>query len=162
MTDSRNEDGSFAIRPASAAPLFDSKSGLIAANKRWEEKEQRNKDALVRFASQKLGIDISEMTYEDAKEEILLNPLFAKAAAGHIAGTKLSLQIMGEMPDMADAKIVKDQRSINFNIYNFPDRPAAFRFIENLKNAGEFTAAAIVEAQVGEGDGPFEVKMLVE
>ena len=162
MTDDRNDDGSFAIRPVGAAPLFDSRSGADAANIRWEQQKARNKLLVVKNVAKELGVDPTSLTYDEAFDHAILNPLVRASLKENIAAIKELGTLTGERPDAADAKIVKDQRSVNFNIYNLADRPAATRFIEDLKRAGEMTVAALIEAQVGEGDGPFAVKVPLE
>ena len=162
MTDDRNEDGSFAIRPVGAAPLFDSKSGADAAGIRWEQQKARNKLLLVKNVAEGLGIDPSELTYDEAFDKAIMNPLVRASLKERVAAIKELATLTGERPDGADAKILRDQRSINFNIYNLADKPSADRFIESLRRAGKTGIADLVEAQIGDGEGPFEVKVQVE
>ena len=158
MTDVRNPDGTMVHRLDGAAPLFDSKSGAEAIGKRWEVQEARNKRALITFAEAKLDLDVGEMEYEDALQAILLEPLFRKAAAEHVAGIKLALQLLGEMPDHVDAKVVTDARQVHYNVYNFESKTRAFDYIEDLENAGDQKTADAVRDQII-GDGPYEVKV---
>lgn len=162
MSNERGPSGKFESRPLAAAPLFDSNRGRAASLVRWEVQRERNKKMLIESAAIKLGINTEDLTYEAALKAVLMAPLFAKAAGGSIAGIKLALMVLDEIPATADAKIVHDQRSINFNVFNLDDRGSAQKYIESLRGAGMDMVADIVEAQVREGEGPWEVTVPVD
>ncbi len=127
------DDGKFLTRPDNAAPLFDSKSGKAAALKRWErtnkEKQATQQTLLIKHAADKLRIDVSEMTYEEALYSVLVNPMLIEASKGKTAAGKLALTLLGEMPDFADAKVVNTKQELN--VYNLTLTPKeALAYIE--------------------------------
>ena len=159
MTDYRDPSGKFSARPPAAAPLFTPDSGKAASLVRWEAQRERNKKMLIEHAAVKLGVNVSDLTYEAALRAVLLSPLFGKAAEGSVAGIKLALMVLDEMPENSEAKVVQDQRKIQVNVFNLTDRDTAERYIEGLRVAGEDSVADIVEAQLDDGNGPWKVKV---
>lgn len=159
MAEERTSSGEFAIRPAGAAPLFDANSGRGAALKRWEEQKARNKLLVIKHVAEELGVEPGSLTYDEAFDHAMLKPLVKKAFKEHVAAIKLLAQMTDEMPDYVDAKVVSDQRSINFNVYNL-DHASAERFRNDLLDAGETAAATLVEQQMV-GEEPYEIKVPV-
>ena len=142
------------VRPVGAAPLFDSRSGSDAANIRWEQQKARNKLLVVKNVAKELGVDPTSLTYDEAFDHAILNPLVRASLKENIAAIKELGTLTGERPDTADAKIVKDQRSVN--IYNLTiNNPQ--KYLEDLRAEGRTKLASIIEAQVGDSIGPIEV-----
>ena len=156
MSDQRTSSGEFALRPIGAAPLFDAESGKKAAIKRWEEQKSRNKLLVVKNVAEELGVEPETLTYDEAFDHAMLKPLVKKSLKEHVAAIKLLAQLTGELPDNVDAKVVSDQRQINFNVYQM-DYDTAERFRNDLLAAGEMAVAAIVEKQMV-GGGPYKIK----
>ena len=157
MSDQRTSSGEFALRPIGAAPLFDAESGKKAAIKRWEEQKSRNKLLVVKNVAEELGVEPETLTYDEAFDHAMLKPLVKKSLKEHVAAIKLLAQLTGELPDNVDAKVVSDQRQINFNVYQM-DYDTAERFRNDLLAAGEMAVAAIVEQQMV-GDGPYRIEV---
>ena len=157
MSDQRTSSGEFALRPIGAAPLFDAESGKKAAIKRWEEQKSRNKLLVVKNVAEELGVEPETLTYDEAFDHAMLKPLVKKSLKEHVAAIKLLAQLTGELPDNVDAKVVSDQRQINFNVYNM-DKETAEKFKYDLLEAGEMAVAAIVEQQMV-GDGPYRIEV---
>ena len=157
MSDQRTSSGEFAIRPMGAAPLFDAESGKQAALKRWEELKARNKLLVIKNVAEELGVEPGTLTYDAAFDHAMLKPLVKKSLKEHVAAIKLLAQLTGELPDNVDAKIVSDQRQINFNVYQM-DYATAEQFRNDLLAAGEMAVAAIVEQQMV-GEGPFRIEV---
>ena len=153
----RTSSGEFALRPIGAAPLFDAESGKKAAIKRWEEQKSRNKLLVVKNVAEELGVEPETLTYDEAFDHAMLKPLVKKSLKEHVAAIKLLAQLTGELPDNVDAKVVSDQRQINFNVYQM-DYDTAERFRNDLLAAGEMAVAAIVEQQMV-GDGPYRIEV---
>jgi len=137
----------FTERPPDAAPLFDSASGQLAVSKRWDAQKQRNRDALIEAVAKQLDIDPEDTSYDEALKSGILYPLFMKAMVeGKTAAQKLALQLLGEMPDHADAKVVVDNRQVNFMSLRLT--PSSARtYIEDQRTENP-QLAAIVEASV--------------
>jgi len=140
----RTVDGHFVERPPGAAPLFDPESGRKAALKRWEDKEARNREALVRFASIELD---KEVTFEQALELIVLGPQFLQALKGKTAAAKIVLQVLGEMPEGADAKVLVDRRQVNFMNFRF-NTSQARAYIDDQRAQGNESIASLVDSQM--------------
>ena len=157
MSDQRTSSGEFAIRPLGAAPLFDANSGKRAALKRWEELKARNKLLVVKNVAEELGVEPDTLTYDEAFDHAMLKPLVKKSLKEHVAAIKLLAQLTGELPDNVDAKVVSDQRQINFNVYQM-DYDTAEQFRSDLLAAGEMAAAALVGQQMV-GDGPYRIEV---
>ena len=153
----RTSSGEFSIRPVGAAPLFDQESGKKAALKRWEELKARNKLLVVKNVAEELGVEPETLTYDQAFDHAMLKPLVKKSLKEHVAAIKLLAQLTGELPDNVDAKVVSDQRKIQFNVYNL-DRATAEQFRNDLLASGEMAAAAIVEQQMV-GEGPYRISI---
>ncbi len=151
MTDERNSDGTMKHPLVGANAPFDSESGALAIGKRWEAQRERNKRSLVKYAADKIELDVSELAYEDALSYVLMDPLFQEAAAGHIAGIKLALQLLDEMPDHVDAKVVTDARSVTIIVQSFDSMPELVSMMEELKEAGRLVAAARIKEQIEDG-----------
>ena len=157
MSDQRTSSGEFAIRPVGAAPLFDAESGKQAALKRWEELKARNKLLVIKNVAEELGVEPSALTYDEAFDHAMLKPLVKKSLKEHVAAIKLLAQLTGELPDNVDARVVSDQRQINFNVYQM-DHATAEQFRNDLLAAGEMAVAAIVEQQMV-GEGPYRIEV---
>lgn len=146
MSDDTREKGRFIERPSGAAPLFDPESGRKAALKRWEDQRTRNQEVLVRAVAARLDMDAEELDYDSALELGLLAPLFLQAMAeGKTAAVKLALQLVGEMPDGADAKVHIDKRQLTVNTISFQTSDQARAYIEDQRAQGNFRQAAEVE-----------------
>ena len=152
MSEKRHKGGRFTERPEGAAPLFDPKSGRKAALKRWDDQRVRNQRMLVRTIAKRLEIDPEDLTYEEALEEGILGPLFIEAMIERkSAAIKLALQMLGEMPDGADAKVHIDKRQLTVKTISFESPQAAQSYIEDQRSQGNFKQAAEVE-EVLSGD----------
>ena len=151
-------NGQFDIRPLGAAPLFDSDSGRAAARRRWEKHRENTERAIVSKASEIMGEDV---TLEEAVTLVVNLPQFEKALAGHTAAAKLVLQMLDRLPGGGDGAHQVDARQIHMNVYQL-GRPDALRFAEDLRDAGKIAMAAMVEAQIEEGEGPFDIKVPIE
>ncbi len=148
MSDKRDDDGRFTERPEGAAPQFDPESGRKAALKRWEDQKGRNQRALVDVVALKLDIDPEELNYDGALKLGLLGPLYLKAMEeGQPAAVKLSLQLLGEMPDGADAKVIVDKRQVTFMNFRFTV-PQARAYIEDQRAQGNESVASLVDSQM--------------
>ena len=146
MSEKGRKDGRFTERPEGAAPLFDPKSGRKAALKRWEDQKIRNQQMLVRTIAKRLGMNPEDLSYEEALEEGLFAPLFIEALSERkTAAIKLALQLLGEMPEGADAKVVVDKRQLTVNTISFESPNAARAYIEDQRAQGNFRQAAEVE-----------------
>jgi len=146
MPENRNKKGHFTERPPDAAPLFDPKSGREAALKRWEDQRKRNQRILVRAVATRQGIDPEDLDYDGAVELGLLAPLFIEAMVERkTAAIKLALQLLGEMPDAADAKVIVDKRQLTVNTISFDSLQSARAYIEDQRAQGNFRQAAEVE-----------------
>ena len=88
-------DGRFDIRPAGAAPLFDSESGRTAARRRWEKERENTERSIVAFASEELD---REVNYEEAINYVVNLPQFQKALEGHTAAAKFVAQKLDILP----------------------------------------------------------------
>jgi hypothetical protein len=159
IVDSRGymSDGKFDIRPPGAAPLFDSRSGKAAARKRWDKERENTERAIIAFASEKLGHDIS---YEDAVNFVVNMPQFIKSMEGHTAAAKFVSQKLDLLPGGGQDPQV-DARQVHVNVYQL-DRPGALQFADDLREAGKLALAAVVEAQIEDGEGPFNIKVPIE
>ena len=155
----RTSEGRFIVRPEGAAELFDSKRGQLAARKRWAEKEAIHREQLRTLVAAKKGVNPDELTFDEAFSLVAMDPLVRKALAESIPAIKLLAHLTGELPDVSDAKVVQDQRQVHFNVYNFDNRGKALQFVEDLKEAGQVFAAAEVQAQIPEDEGPIEVRV---
>ena len=144
MSEKKRDKGRFTERPEGAAELFNPESGRKAALKRWEDKEARNREALIGFVSAQMD---QAVTYEQALDFVVLSPQFREALGGKTAAAKIILQLMGEMPDGADVKVLVDQRQVNFMNFNFTTHQARL-YIEDQRRQGNETIAALVENQV--------------
>ena len=149
--------GRFDIRPAGAAPLFDSNSGKAAARRRWDRERENTEKSVVAYASKLAG---EEVTLEEAINLVVNLPQFKKSMEGHTAAAKFVAQKLDVLPGGGEAQQI-DARSVSINVYQL-DRPSATRYLEHLKSMGEDDIAAVVEAQIGEGEGPFEIRVPVE
>ena len=158
MTDKR-KDGQFLARPIGAAPLFDSRSGAEASNKRWKAKEDRNKQMEIDFAEKETG---RTMTYDEAHEYVVLMPQFRASREGKTAAAKFIAQLTGETPDYVDAKIVTDARQVTVNIVSFPDVQAALGLIEELTSAGKLVAAARIKEQIEAGSSLDRIEIPID
>jgi hypothetical protein len=144
MSENKRDRGRFTERPEGAAPLFNPESGRQAALKRWEDKEARNRDALVRFVSEELG---KEVTYNQAFAYVVLDPQFREALKGKAASAKLVAEWTGERPEGADAKVLIDSRQVN--LYSFPlTPPEARKYIEDQLAQGNNYLASLVDGQM--------------
>jgi len=150
--------GKFEIRPSGAAPLFDSDTGRAAARKRWEKERENTERSIVAFASEIAG---QEVSLEDAVTMIVNLPQFKKSMEGHTAAAKFISQKLDLLPAGGDGTQQIDARQVQINVYQL-DRPSALQFAEDLRDAGKIASAAIVEAQIIEGEGPFEIKVPIE
>ena len=150
--------GKFDIRPLGAAPLFDSDSGRAAAQRRWEKQRENTERAIIKKASDLVGADV---TLEEAIDLVVSMPQFAQAMAGKTAAAKLVLQMLDRLPGGGDTAKNVDARQVHVNVYQLA-RTDALRFAEDLREAGKIASAAMVEAQIIDGDGPFEIKVPIE
>jgi len=139
----RNE-GRFTKRPPGAHPLFNPESGRQAALKRWEKQEARNREALIAFVSEELGEDVS---YDQALAYTILYPQFRQALKGKAASAKLLLQLMNEIPDGADAKVLIDNRQVKLMNFRFTP-PQAKAYIEDQRAQGNEDVASLVDSQM--------------
>ena len=118
---------------------------------RWEldedKKRFRNRKALIEVFAQVLEIDEDDLSYQEALKTGLLAPLFLTAKEGkNIAAMKLALQMVGEMPEGADAKVIVDKRQVHItNTISFDSPNAAQAYIEDQRSQGNFKQAAEVE-----------------
>ena len=152
MSEKRHKGGKFTERPPGAAPLFDPKSGRKAALKRWEDQKSRNQQILVKAVAVRLEVDPETLDYDTALELGVLAPLFIEAMVERkTAAIKLALQLLGEMPDGADAKVHIDKRQLTVNTISFASPQAAQSYIEDQRSQGNFKQAAEVE-EVLSGD----------
>ena len=158
MSDKRDDDGRFTERPEGAAKLFDPESGRKAALQRWEDQKGRNQRALIETVAIRLDLDPEELDYNDALKLGLLGPLFLEAMIERkSAAIKLALQLLGEMPEGADAKVIIDKRQLHItNTISFDSPLAARAYIEDQRSQGNFKQAAEVEevlaGDITEGD----------
>ena len=158
-------EGRFTERPDGAAPLFTpgpGGSGAMMARKRWEAEREATERALIQAAREVGGDDLPEnLTLEQAMDYVLRLPLMRKAFEGHVAATKLLLQQLDRLRGGAQAETQVDARQVHVTVYQL-GRPEAMRLVEDLREAGKLAAAGMVESQVGDGDGPFEVRVPLE
>lgn len=154
--------GRFMERPDGAAPLFTpgpEGSGALMARRRWEAEREATERALIQAAREVGGDDLPEnLTLEQAMDYVLRLPLMRKAFEGHVAATKLLLQQLDRLRGGAQAETQIDARQVHIHTYQL-GRPQAMRLVEDLRDAGKVAAAATVEAQIGDGDGPFTVEV---
>jgi hypothetical protein len=152
--------GKFIARPNGAAPLFDSDSGKAAARKRWDAERENTEREIVAFAEQELD---REVTLDEAISFVVNLPQFKKSMDGHTAAAKFVSQKLDLLPMGGSEKptVVEDNRQVHFHIFEL-DRPSAMQYIEDLKDDGEEGVAAIVEAQISEGEGPFKITVPIE
>ena len=134
----------FEERPDGAAPLFDSNSGALAANKRWEEKRNRDRQMMIEFAKGELKV--SDISYEEAYEFVIMNPQFRASMSGKTAAAKFVAEQLGERPDHVDAKMVIDNRQVNFMSLRLTPT-TALAYIEDQQNDNP-QLAALVEASI--------------
>ena len=151
-------DGRFDIRPVGAAPLFDSESGRAAARRRWERERENTERSIVAFASEELDREVS---YEEAINYVVNLPQFQKALEGHTAAAKFVAQKLDILPGGDSDGQNIDARQVHVNVYQL-GRPQALRFAEDLRSANKIALAAMVETQIGEGDGPFDISVPAE
>ena len=155
MTDDRNSDGKFAIRPSGAAPLFDSQSGSEAAVVRWEKHNELSRQAIIEYASGKLKTTLS---FEEAYEFVVSNPQFKASEAGKTAAAKFVREEVG-LARVEGSQAGIDNRQVKiYNTYNFESRPPALEYAEDLEAAGDVKTAEQVRNQLI-GDGPYEIKV---
>ena len=150
-------NGKFEIRPQGAAPLFDSASGKAAARRRWDKERENTEKSVVAYASELAGRDV---TLDEAINLVVNLPQFKKSMEGHTAAAKFVSQKLDVLPGGGEAQQI-DARQVHMNVYQLV-RPDALRFAEDLREAGKIAMAAMVEAQIEEGDGPFDIKVPVE
>src|SRR3990167_2058592 len=150
--------GRFDIRPIGAAPLFDSDSGRAAARRRWEKERENTQRSIVAFVSETLE---KEVTLDEAINYVVNLPQFKKSMEGHTAAAKFIAQKLDVLPGGGEGNQNVDARQIHMNVYQL-GRPDALRFAEDLRDAGKIAMAAMVEAQIEEGDGPFDIKVPIE
>ena len=150
--------GRFDIRPLGAAPLFDSDSGRAAARRRWEKERENTQRSIVAFVSETLE---KEVTLDEAINYVVNLPQFKKSMEGHTAAAKFIAQKLDVLPGGGEGNQNVDARQIHMNVYQL-GRPDALRFAEDLRDAGKIAMAAMVEAQIEEGDGPFDIKVPIE
>jgi len=150
--------GRFDIRPIGAAPLFDSDSGRAAARRRWEKERENTQRSIVAFVSETLE---KEVTLDEAINYVVNLPQFKKSMEGHTAAAKFIAQKLDVLPGGGEGNQNVDARQIHMNVYQL-GRPDALRFAEDLRDAGKIAMAAMVEAQIEEGDGPFDIKIPIE
>ena len=150
--------GRFDIRPVGAAPLFDSDSGRAAARRRWEKERENTQRSIVAFVSETLE---KEVTLDEAINYVVNLPQFKKSMEGHTAAAKFIAQKLDVLPGGGEGNQNVDARQIHMNVYQL-GRPDALRFADDLREAGKIAMAAMVEAQIEEGDGPFSIKVPIE
>jgi len=150
--------GRFDIRPIGAAPLFDSDSGRAAARRRWEKERENTQRSIVAFVSETLE---KEVTLDEAINYVVNLPQFKKSMEGHTAAAKFIAQKLDVLPGGGEGNQNVDARQIHMNVYQL-GRPDALRFADDLREAGKIAMAAMVEAQIEEGDGPFSIKAPIE
>ena len=150
--------GRFDIRPIGAAPLFDSDSGRAAARRRWEKERENTQRSIVAFVSETLE---KEVTLDEAINYVVNLPQFKKSMEGHTAAAKFIAQKLDVLPGGGEGNQNVDARQIHMNVYQL-GRPDALRFADDLREAGKIAMAAMVEAQIEEGDGPFSIKVPIE
>lgn len=156
-----SEGGRFVSRPDGAAPLFSpgpDGSGALMARRRWDKEREKMELAVVKAVEADLG---EEVTFEEAMDYAIRIPQIRKALAGHTAAAKLVLQQLDRLRGGAQAETQVDARQIHMNVYQL-GRPEAMRLAEDLREAGKIAVAAAVESQIGEDDGPFEIKVPIE
>lgn len=149
--------GKFDIRPIGAAPLFssgDEGTGRAMARRRWDKEKESMEKAVILAVKELTG---EELSFEAAADYAIRQPLVKKALAGHVAAIKLVLQQLDRLRGGA-AETQVDARQVHMNIYTLA-RPDALRFAEDLRDAGKLAQAVLVESQIGEGEGPFEVSV---
>ena len=152
--------GKFDIRPVGAAPLFspgEDGTGRAMARRRWDKEKESMERAVVLAVQELTG---EELSFEAAADYAIRQPLVKKALAGHVAAIKLVLQQLDRLRGGA-VEVQQDNRQIHMNVFQMA-RPDALRFVEDLRDAGRIAQAALVESQIGEGDGPFEVSLPIE
>lgn len=152
--------GKFDIRPVGAAPLFSSGedgTGRAMARRRWDKEKESMERAVVLAVQEETGENLS---FEEAMDYAIRKPQIRKALAGHTAAAKLVLQQLDRLRGGA-AETQVDARQVHMNIYQL-DRDTAMGYIEDLRRAGNSVLAGVVEAQVGDGEGPFEIKVPVD
>ena len=148
--------GKFEIRPAGAAPLFDSDSGKAAARKRWDAERENTEREIVAFAEEELG---REVTLDDAVSFVVNLPQFKKSLEGHTAAAKFVSQKLDILPVSGSnqtPQLLQDNRSVN--VYNFDSKHRVLEFAETLDQAGDKETADSVRDQLI-GDGPYEIKI---
>ena len=153
-------NGKFEIRPSGAAPLFspgEEGTGRAMARRRWDKEKESMERAVVLAVQELTG---EELSFEAAADYAIRQPLVKKALAGHVAAIKLVLQQLDRLRGGA-AETQVDARQVHVSVYQL-GRPEALRFVEDLRDAGKIAQAVLVESQIGEGDGPFEVSIPVE
>lgn len=154
--------GKFIARPDGAAPLFDSDSGRAAARKRWNAAREAAESAIVTFANAN-NKDNDEHTIQEAYDFVVRHPQFRASLEGKTAAAKFVSQ-MGDLLPMGGSDkptVVEDNRQVHFHIFEL-GRPEAMKYIEDLKADGEEGVAAIVEAQIDDGEGPFKITVPIE
>ena len=148
MSDDKRDKGRFLERPEGAAPEFDSESGREASLVRWEGQKARNRQSLVTAVALKLGLDPEVLDYDNAMKIGLLEPLFLKAMEeSQPAAVKLSLQLLGEMPEGADAKVIVDKRQVKVMNFHFTTVQAR-AYIEDQRKQGNDFVASLVDNQM--------------
>ena len=153
-------NGKFEIRPSGAAPLFspgEEGTGRAMARRRWDKEKESMERAVVLAVQELTG---EELSFEAAADYAIRQPLVKKALAGHVAAIKLVLQQLDRLRGGA-AETQVDARQIHMNVYQL-DRDTAISYIEDLRRVGNNMLAGVVEAQIGDGEGPFEVKVPVD
>ena len=153
-------NGKFEIRPSGAAPLFspgEDGTGRAMARRRWDKEKESMERAVVLAVQELTG---EELSFEAAADYAIRQPLVKKALAGHVAAIKLVLQQLDRLRGGA-AETQVDARQVHMHIYQL-GRPEALRLAEDLREAGKMAHAALIESQIGDGEGPFEVQVPIE
>ena len=154
--------GKFIARPNGAAPLFDSNSGKEAARKRWDAAREAAESAVVVFANANNDGN-EDHTVQEAYDFVVRHPQFKASMEGKTAAAKFVSQMGDLLPAGGSDKptVVEDNRQVHFHIFEL-DRPSAMQYIQDLKAEGEEGVAAIVEAQLSDGEGPFKITVPIE
>ena len=155
-----SDDGKFQIRPLGAAPLFDSKSGMAAARKRWDKERENTEQALIDRVEEELG---KEVSLAEAVNFAINHPLIEKALTGNVPALKFLTQKLDLVPvGSSEQAVPVAQTNQQFNVYNFGTPMQAEEFASQLADAGETVLAAMVRAQINKDEEAQVIEVLVD
>ena len=128
---------------------FSTATAKLAAAQRWDKHYTEIDNALILFASVGLG---RQVTREEDEAYILWEPLMKASHVGNVSAAKLLLTQLGWTAPTAqpEVRVSIENKSLEFNVFNFKEPAAVERWIADLEAAGELQVVNSLREQIAE------------